>query len=97
MRFAIDIVNQTREAVGKDFILIFRLSMLDLVENGSSWEEIKTMAMALEDAGVTIINTGIGWHEARIPTIATICKKKNQPASNKHQDKSKLQNHYNTY
>lgn len=71
MRFAIDIVNQTREAVGKDFILIFRLSMLDLVENGSSWEEIKTMAMALEDAGVTIINTGIGWHEARIPTIAT--------------------------
>ena len=71
MRFAVDIVRQTREAVGKDFILIFRLSMLDLVQDGSSWEEIKVLAQAIEDAGATIINTGIGWHEARVPTIAT--------------------------
>lgn len=71
MRFAVEIVKETRQAVGDDFILIFRLSMLDLVEQGSSWEEIKIMAQAIEDAGATIINTGIGWHEARIPTIAT--------------------------
>jgi len=71
MRFAVDIVRQTRQAVGGDFILIFRLSMLDLVEDGSSWEEVKLLAQAVEDAGATIINTGIGWHEARIPTIAT--------------------------
>lgn len=71
MRLAIEIVNETRKACGKDFIIIFRLSMLDLVQDGSSWEEIKALAQALEDAGVTIINTGIGWHEARIPTIAT--------------------------
>mmetsp|Transcript_21227 Transcript_21227/g.42062 ORF Transcript_21227/g.42062 Transcript_21227/m.42062 type:complete len:814 (+) Transcript_21227:414-2855(+) len=71
MRMALEIVTETRKACGKDFIIIFRLSMLDLVKDGSSWEEIKTLAQALEDAGVTIINTGIGWHEARIPTIAT--------------------------
>lgn len=72
MRLAVDIVRQTREAVGSKFILIFRLSMLDLVEDGSSWEEIVQLAKAIEQAGATLINTGIGWHEARIPTIATM-------------------------
>lgn len=76
MRFAVDIVRQTREAVGDDFIIIFRLSMIDLVEDGSSWEEVKILAQAIEDAGCTIINTGIGWHEARIPTIATSVPRK---------------------
>jgi len=71
MRLAVEIVKETRKACGLDFIIIFRLSMLDLVKDGSSWEEIKVLAQAMEDAGVTIINTGIGWHEARIPTIAT--------------------------
>jgi len=71
MRLAVEIVKETRQACGLDFIIIFRLSMLDLVKDGSSWEEIKALAQALEGAGVTIINTGIGWHEARIPTIAT--------------------------
>ncbi|KAL7484964.1 hypothetical protein ACHAW6_010563 [Cyclotella cf. meneghiniana] len=71
MRLAVEIVKETRKACGLDFIIIFRLSMLDLVNDGSSWEEIKALAQALEDAGATIINTGIGWHEARIPTIAT--------------------------
>jgi len=70
-RFAIDIVRETRAAVGPDFIIIFRLSMLDLVDDGSSWSEVVQLAQAIEDAGATIINTGIGWHEARIPTIAT--------------------------
>ena len=71
MRLAVEIVTETRKACGLDFIIIFRLSMLDLVNDGSSWDEIKALAQALEDAGATIINTGIGWHEARIPTIAT--------------------------
>eukprot|EP00581_Thalassiosira_minuscula_P000920 CAMPEP_0183744804 /NCGR_PEP_ID=MMETSP0737-20130205/65914_1 /TAXON_ID=385413 /ORGANISM="Thalassiosira miniscula, Strain CCMP1093" /LENGTH=830 /DNA_ID=CAMNT_0025980457 /DNA_START=118 /DNA_END=2613 /DNA_ORIENTATION=+ len=71
MRLPLDIVRETRNACGKDFIIIFRLSMLDLVQDGSSWEEVVALAQALEGAGVTIINTGIGWHEARIPTIAT--------------------------
>lgn len=71
MRLAVEIVQETRKACGLDFIIIFRLSMLDLVKDGSSWEEIKALAQALEDSGVTIINTGIGWHEARIPTIST--------------------------
>ena len=71
MRLALEIVDGTRKACGLDFIIIFRLSMLDLVKDGSSWEEVKALAQALENAGVTIINTGIGWHEARIPTIAT--------------------------
>jgi 2,4-dienoyl-CoA reductase (NADPH2) len=66
MRLALEIVSETRKACGLDFIIIFRLSMLDLVNDGSSWEEIKALAQALEDAGATIINTGIGWHEARI-------------------------------
>ena len=72
IRFAVEIVRQARLAVGADFILIFRLSMLDLVEGGSTFEEVVTLAQALEEAGVTILNTGIGWHEARIPTIATV-------------------------
>ncbi|MDG1953441.1 MAG: NADPH-dependent 2,4-dienoyl-CoA reductase [Polaribacter sp.] len=71
MRLPIELVKQTREAVGKDYIIIFRLSMLDLVDNGSDWEEIVQLAKEIEKAGATIINTGIGWHEARIPTIAT--------------------------
>ena len=71
MRLPIELVKQTREAVGKDFIIIYRLSMLDLVENGSSWQEVVQLGKEIEKAGATIINTGIGWHEARIPTIAT--------------------------
>ncbi|SDR79717.1 2,4-dienoyl-CoA reductase (NADPH2) [Polaribacter sp. KT25b] len=71
MRFPIELVKQTRKAVGKEFIIIYRLSMLDLVENGSSWEEVVQLGKEIEKAGATIINTGIGWHEARIPTIAT--------------------------
>ncbi len=70
IRFAVEIVRRTREATGRDFILIYRLSMLDLVEEGSSWEEVEQLAREIEAAGATIINTGIGWHEARIPTIA---------------------------
>ena len=72
MRLPVEIVRRTREAVGRDFILVYRLSMLDLVDDGSSWEEIETLAQAIEAAGATIINTGIGWHEARVPTIATM-------------------------
>jgi 2,4-dienoyl-CoA reductase-like NADH-dependent reductase (Old Yellow Enzyme family) len=71
MRLAVEIVRRVREAVGPNFIIIFRLSMLDLVEGGSNWEEIVQLAKAIEQAGATLINTGIGWHEARIPTIAT--------------------------
>ncbi len=71
MRFAIEIVKKTRAAVGKNFIIIFRLSLLDLVEQGSTWEEVVQLAHELEKAGVTILNSGIGWHEARVPTIAT--------------------------
>ena len=71
MRLPVEIVRRVREAVGPNFIIIYRLSMLDLVEGGSSWEEIVLLAKAIEQAGATIINTGIGWHEARIPTIAT--------------------------
>ena len=71
MRLPIELVKQTRAAVGKEFIIIYRLSMLDLVENGSSWEEVVQLGKEIEKAGATIINTGIGWHESRIPTIAT--------------------------
>ncbi|EPF73367.1 NADPH-dependent 2,4-dienoyl-CoA reductase [Acinetobacter rudis] len=71
IRLAIEIVKRTREAVGENFIIIYRLSMLDLVEGGSSFEEVVQLAQEIEKAGATIINTGIGWHEARIPTIAT--------------------------
>ncbi len=71
MRFAVETVKAVREKVGKEFIIIFRLSMLDLVEGGNSWEDVVTMAKAIEAAGATLINTGIGWHEARVPTIST--------------------------
>ena len=71
MRFAVEIVRRVREACGPDFILIYRLSMLDLVEGGNGWDDIVAQAKAVEAAGATIINTGIGWHEARVPTIAT--------------------------
>ena len=71
MRLAVEVVRRTREAVGEHFIIIYRLSMLDLVEGASSYEEALALGKAIEQAGATIINTGIGWHEARIPTIAT--------------------------
>ena len=71
MRFPVEIVRRVRERVGRDFIIIYRLSMLDLVEGGSTLEEVVQLAQAVEAAGATILNTGIGWHEARIPTIAT--------------------------
>ena len=71
MRLPVEIVRRVREAVGPHFIIIYRLSMLDLVEGGSVWDEIVQLAQAVEQAGATLINTGIGWHEARIPTIAT--------------------------
>ena len=71
IRFPIEIVKRTRASVGENFIIIYRLSMLDLVEGGSSLEEVIQLAKEIEKAGATIINTGIGWHEARIPTIAT--------------------------
>ena len=71
MRFPVEIIRRTRERVGENFIIIYRLSMLDLVEDGSTLEEVIALAQAVEKAGATIINTGIGWHEARIPTIAT--------------------------
>jgi len=72
IKFPLEIVRRTREAVGPNFIIIYRLSMLDLVEGGSTWEEVVHLAKEIEKAGATIINTGIGWHEARVPTIGTI-------------------------
>ena len=72
IRFPFEIVRRTREQVGPDFIIIYRLSMLDLVKNGSSWEEVVMLAEKMQAGGATLINTGIGWHEARIPTIATM-------------------------
>ncbi|NVK41451.1 MAG: FAD-dependent oxidoreductase [Oceanospirillaceae bacterium] len=71
MRFPLEVIRRVRERVGDEFILIYRLSMLDLVEEGSNWDEVVTLAKAVEQAGVNIINTGIGWHEARVPTIAS--------------------------
>ena len=71
MRFPVEIVRQVRAAVGHDFILMYRHSVLDLVEGGNSWAEVVQVALALESAGVTLFNTGIGWHEARTPTIVT--------------------------
>jgi 2,4-dienoyl-CoA reductase (NADPH2) len=71
MRLPVEIVRRIRASVGADFIIIYRLSMLDLVENGCEWSEIVALAKAIQAAGATLINTGIGWHEARIPTIAT--------------------------
>lgn len=70
-RLAVEVVTQTRQKVGRDFIIIYRLSMLDLVEGGAPWEEVVYLAKEIEKAGATLINTGIGWHEARVPTIAT--------------------------
>lgn len=72
IRFALEIVKDIRKAVGQDFIIIFRLSMLDLVKGGSTWDEVVLLAKEIEKAGATLINTGIGWHEARVPTIATM-------------------------
>ncbi len=72
IQFPISIVRGIREKVGRDFIIIYRLSMLDLVDDGSTWEEVEYLAKEIEKAGATIINTGIGWHEARVPTIATM-------------------------
>ena len=71
MRLPVEIVARTREAVGPDFIIIYRLSMIDLVPGGSSWDEVVTLGKAVAQGGASIINTGIGWHEARVPTIAT--------------------------
>jgi len=70
MRFPVEIVRRTRERVGPDFIIMYRLSMIDLVEGGSSWDEVVQLAKEIEKAGATILNSGIGWHEARVPTIA---------------------------
>ena len=72
IRLPIEIVKKVRQQVGPNFIIIYRLSMLDLVEGGSTWEEVVQLAKAIEAAGATIINTGIGWHEARVPTIGTV-------------------------
>ncbi|WHZ20640.1 MAG: 2,4-dienoyl-CoA reductase [NADPH] [Rhodanobacteraceae bacterium] len=71
MRFPVEIVRRTREAVGRNFIIIYRLSMLDLVDRAQAWDEIVALAQQVEAAGATLINTGIGWHEARVPTIVT--------------------------
>ncbi len=71
MRLPVEIVRRVRERVGEEFIIIFRLSMLDLIESGSTYDEVVALGKAVEEAGATLINTGIGWHEARIPTIAT--------------------------
>ena len=71
MRFAVEMVRRVREACGPDFILVYRLSLLDLVDGGNAWDEIVQQARAVEVAGATILNSGIGWHEARVPTIAT--------------------------
>ncbi|PKE29220.1 NADPH-dependent 2,4-dienoyl-CoA reductase [Rahnella sp. AA] len=72
MRFATEAVRRVRQICGQEFIIIYRLSMLDLVEEGSDWQEVEMLAQRIEQAGASIINTGIGWHEARIPTIATM-------------------------
>ncbi|NND17771.1 MAG: NADPH-dependent 2,4-dienoyl-CoA reductase, partial [Silicimonas sp.] len=71
MRLPVEVVRRVRQAVGDDFIVIYRISLIDLVPNGQSWPEVITLAQAIEKAGASILNTGIGWHEARIPTIAT--------------------------
>ena len=72
IRFPVEIVRRIREKIGPNFIIIYRLSMLDLVDDGSTWEEVEILAKKIEAAGATLINTGIGWHEARVPTIATM-------------------------
>eukprot|EP00048_Salpingoeca_helianthica_P005561 m.89149 g.89149 ORF g.89149 m.89149 type:complete len:684 (-) comp13643_c0_seq4:56-2107(-) len=72
IKFPLEIVRRTRQALGRDFIIIYRLSLIDLVKDGSTWEEVTQLARGIEEAGATIINSGIGWHEARVPTIATV-------------------------
>ena len=74
IRFPVEIVRRTRAAVGSDFIIVFRLSMLDLVEGGSTWDEVVALGKAVEAAGATIINTGIGWHEARFRPSRRWCR-----------------------
>jgi 2,4-dienoyl-CoA reductase (NADPH2) len=71
MRLPVEVVRRVRAAVGADFILIYRISLIDLIPDGSTWDEVVTLAKAIEAAGASILNTGIGWHEARVPTIAT--------------------------
>ena len=71
MRFPVEIVRRTREVVGADVPIVYRISLLDLVEGGQTWEEVVELAHLLEEAGVSVLNTGIGWHEARVPTIIT--------------------------
>lgn len=71
IRLPIEVVRRVRAALGQDFIIIFRISLIDLVPNGSTWEEVEILAKAIEAAGASVLNTGIGWHEARVPTIAT--------------------------
>ncbi len=71
MRFPVEVVRRTREALGDDFLVMYRLSLLDLVEGGQTWDEVVALAKALEEAGASVLNTGIGWHEARVPTILT--------------------------
>ncbi|MBB6628055.1 NADPH-dependent 2,4-dienoyl-CoA reductase [Nocardioides sp. KIGAM211] len=71
MRFPLEVVRRARDLVGADFPIVYRISLLDLVEGGQTWEEVVTLAHLLEEAGVTVLNTGIGWHEARVPTIIT--------------------------
>lgn len=71
MRFPVEIVQRARELVGGEFPIVYRISLLDLVEDGQTWEEVVELALLLQDAGVTVLNTGIGWHEARVPTIIT--------------------------
>jgi len=72
IRLPLEILRRVRKAVGEDFIIVYRLSMIDLVDEGSTWEEVVHLAKEVEKAGATIINTGIGWHESRVPTIATM-------------------------
>ena len=72
MRFPVEIVRGIRQALGPDFVIIYRLSMLDLVQDGSTWAEVLELATAIEQAGASLLNSGIGWHEARVPTIATL-------------------------
>ncbi|WP_430465846.1 FAD-dependent oxidoreductase [Tabrizicola sp.] len=71
MRLPVEVVRRVRAAVGPNFIVIYRISLIDLVPNGSTWDEVVTLARAIEEAGASVLNTGIGWHEARVPTIAT--------------------------
>jgi 2,4-dienoyl-CoA reductase (NADPH2) len=70
-RFAVEVMRRTRAAVGRDFVIIYRMSLLDLVEDGQTWDETVALARDIEDAGATLINSGVGWHEARVPTIVT--------------------------